>query len=68
MQASRIYGKAIEWQQGKLLGSGSTGEVYEAIDINSGEMFVVKKIQLIHPFKGVDQSKAKAVKKEIDRF
>ena len=31
-------------------------------------MFVVKKIRLVHPYSGLDPSKAKAVKKEIDRY
>lgn len=34
----------------------------------SGNFFVVKKIQLVHPFHGLDPHKAKAVKQEIDRF
>lgn len=38
------------------------------MDQESGDFFVVKKIQLVHPFHGLDQYKAKAVKKEIDRF
>lgn len=31
-------------------------------------MFVVKKIFLVHPFYGLDQTKAKALKKEIDVY
>lgn len=33
-----------------MIGHGITGEVYEAMNINTAEMFVVKKIQLVHPF------------------
>jgi serine/threonine protein kinase len=51
-----------------MIGSGITGEVYDAMDINTAEMFVVKKIQLVHPFQGLDHSKVKALKQEIDRF
>lgn len=45
-----IQGSQIQWQQGRLLGSGTTGEVYEAINIMTAEMFVVKKIRLVHPY------------------
>lgn len=38
------------------------------MNINTAEMFVVKKIQLVHPFSGLDQAKVKALKQEIDRF
>jgi mitogen-activated protein kinase kinase kinase len=38
------------------------------MNTDNGEMFVVKKIQLVHPFQGLDQSKVKALKHEIDRF
>ena len=31
-------------------------------------MFVVKKLQLVHPFLGLDKSKVKALKQEVDRF
>jgi hypothetical protein len=51
-----------------MIGQGVTGEVYEAMNINTAEMFVVKKLQLVHPFLGLDQSKVKALKQEVDRF
>ena len=31
-------------------------------------MFVVKKIQLVHPFYGLDQTKIKALKKEVNFY
>jgi len=57
-----MQGKILQWVEGKLIGHGTTGEVYEAMNINTAEMFVVKKIQLVHPFQGLDQSKVKALK------
>lgn len=39
-----MNGKIIQWVQGKIIGQGITGEVYEAMNINTAEMFVVKKI------------------------
>jgi mitogen-activated protein kinase kinase kinase len=63
-----VNGKIIQWVQGKIIGQGITGEVYEAMNINTAEMFVVKKIQLVHPFQGLDQTKVKALKQEIDRY
>lgn len=47
---------------------GTSGEVYEAMNQKTGEMFVVKKIHLVHPFHGVDQNKIKTLKKEIDFY
>jgi len=61
----KIFGKVIEWQIGKQLGSGTTGEVYEALNINTGMTFAVKMIKLMHPYLGLDQQKVKSVKKEI---
>ena len=66
--SKQIYGKVIEWQMGKTLGTGTTGEVYEALNIDTGETFAVKMIKLMHPYLGLDQQKAKAVKKEIQRY
>lgn len=40
---------------GMELGNGTTGEVYEALNINSGETFAVKMINLMHPYLGLDQ-------------
>ena len=40
---------------GNLLGSGTTAEVYEALNINTGETFAVKMIKLMHPYLGLDQ-------------
>lgn len=40
---------------GKILGNGTTGEVYEALNIENGETFAVKMIKLMHPYLGLDQ-------------
>ena len=40
----QVQGQLLQWVQGKLIGQGVTGEVYEAMNINTAEMFVVKKI------------------------
>ena len=53
---------------GNLLGSGTTAEVYEALNINTGETFAVKMIKLMHPYLGLDQQKVKSVRKEIQRY
>ena len=65
VEERKLFGKVIEWQIGKQLGSGTTGEVYEALNINTGETFAVKMIKLVHPYLGLDQQKVKSVKKEI---
>ena len=49
-EEEHIYGKKVQWQQGKLLGKGTTGEVYEAFDLSTADLFVVKKIRLVHPY------------------
>lgn len=53
---------------GKIIGSGTTGEVYEALDIEEGKTFAVKMIKLMHPYLGLDQRKVKSVRKEIHRY
>lgn len=68
LKQQKVYGKKIEWTRGPMLGSGTTGEVYEAMDINDCKTFVVKQIHLVHSIRGVDQQKVKSVKKEIDRY
>ena len=50
---------------GKMIGGGTTGEVYEALNIEDGSTFAVKMINLVHPYLGLDQRKVKSVKKEI---
>lgn len=45
----------LKWVEGKLIGHGTTGQVYEAMDMNAGTVFVVKKIVFVHPFYGLDQ-------------
>jgi len=48
-----------------MIGGGTTGEVYEALNIEDGSTFAVKMINLVHPYLGLDQRKVKSVKKEI---
>ena len=67
-QSKKIFGKVIEWQIGKQLGNGTTGEVYEALNIDTGKTFAAKMINLMHPYLGLDQKKVKSVKKEIQRY
>lgn len=38
------------------------------MNIKNGEVFVVKKIQLVHSYHGLDQNKVKALKQEIDQY
>ena len=40
---------------GKQLGHGTIGEVYEALNIDTGETFAVKMVKLVHPYLGMDQ-------------
>ena len=61
-QAPQVQGKIIQWVQGKKIGHGTTGEVFEAQNVDSAEMFVVKKYHLVHQFNGVDKEKMKALK------
>ena len=68
--APKILGNKIQWQIGSMLGSGTTGEVYEAqaINLDDAEVIAVKMVKLMHPIHGLDQQKLKAVKKEIQRY
>eukprot|EP00802_Teleaulax_amphioxeia_P009351 Tamp_09367.p1 GENE.Tamp_09367~~Tamp_09367.p1 ORF type:complete len:589 (+),score=101.45 Tamp_09367:209-1975(+) len=40
----RIIGSVKRWQRGNLLGSGSYGKVFMAMNIDSAEIFVVKQV------------------------
>jgi serine/threonine protein kinase len=46
----RLIGSVKRWRRGNLLGSGSYGKVYMAMNSDSGEIFVVKQV----PFMGSD--------------
>jgi len=37
------------WQQGKFIGGGTFGNVYQAVDIDSGEIMAVKEIRISDP-------------------
>ena len=37
------------WQQGKFIGGGTFGSVYQAVDIDSGEIMAVKEIRISDP-------------------
>ena len=64
----KVLGRVIQWQKGKILGLSTTGEVYEALNIDSGETFAVKMVRLVHPYLGIDQRKFDSAKKEIKRY
>ncbi|KRX07431.1 Protein kinase-like domain [Pseudocohnilembus persalinus] len=42
-----IQGNIMKWKIGDFIGAGTFGQVFRAMDINSGEIFAVKKIPLI---------------------
>jgi serine/threonine protein kinase len=37
----------VKWQEGKKLGSGTSGEVYVAMNIKNNTLFAVKKLQFM---------------------
>ena len=41
---TRQIGRIRRWQRGNLVGSGSYGRVYLAMDLDSAELFVVKQV------------------------
>jgi len=60
----RIIGSVHRWQRGNLLGSGSYGKVYMAMNSDSGEIFVVKQV----PFNGAnsDESSEEVAQLEME--
>ncbi len=50
------------------MGTGTTGTVYQAINVATARMIAVKMIRLVNTYNGIDQQKVKAIKKEIDRY
>jgi serine/threonine protein kinase len=47
----RQIGKIQRWQRGNLVGSGSYGKVYLAMNADTAELFVVKQV----PFTAIDK-------------
>ena len=45
----RQIGRIRRWQRGNLVGSGSYGRVYLAMDLDSAELFVVKQARDFPP-------------------
>eukprot|EP00960_Hanusia_phi_P044258 756543-Hanusia_phi.AAC.1 len=43
----RILGDIKRWQRGNLIGSGSFGKVYLGMNLDSGEIFVVKQVMFM---------------------
>lgn len=58
-------GRKIQWKKGDLLGHGTFGNVYRALDCNSGKIFAVKTVQLSSGLK-LDQSYFESVKVTIN--
>ena len=43
---SDIKGSQIRWKQGDLIGTGSCGQVYRAMNCATGQIFAVKKVNI----------------------
>lgn len=39
-----FFKKIAKWKYGEFIGSGSFGQVFTALNCNTGEIFVVKKV------------------------
>jgi serine/threonine protein kinase len=63
-----VYGNLIKWKEGKRLGSGTSGEVFTAMDINKWMIFAVKKLQFISASSGIDKEAIFKLKKEIEVY
>ena len=48
----RCIGNVKRWQRGNLLGSGSYGRVFMAMNSDTGEIFVVKQVQFMNAHAG----------------
>ena len=42
---TEVKGSMIKWRQGDLIGTGSCGQVYRAMNCMSGQIFAVKKVR-----------------------
>ena len=40
----KILGRKKRWKAGKMIGHGSMGQVYQAMDVQTGQIFAVKRI------------------------
>ena len=61
--ASSLSNIQIQWQQGRFLGGGSFGNVYVAVNLDSGDLMAVKEIRMHDP-KTISNI-AKAIKDEM---
>lgn len=41
-----IYRKSAHYKKGPLIGKGSSGEVYECLNLNTGELVAVKELRV----------------------
>ena len=62
--SSSRRGKQIEWKRGKLLGAGSYGQVFQCLNLATGELMAVKHWKLAFDRDGV-QEKFEKIKYEI---
>lgn len=66
MLASATSNISMKWQQGRHLGSGASGSVYLAVDMESGSVMAVKEIKFQHASSvGVSDLQSR-FKKELD--
>ena len=47
LKKGKIYGNSVKWKVIKLLALVPTGEVYKVLDVDTGKLFVVKKLQSV---------------------
>lgn len=62
------YGEIFKWRQGEIVGLGSSSVVYSAIRVDTNKTFAVKKFKVVSDITGVDQTKLKIIKNEIQKY
>ena len=62
------FGQIIRWREGEILGIGSSAVVYSAINLKNNSIIAVKKFKIVSDVSGVDPTKLKLVKNEIQRY
>ena len=63
-QTQRIDVAQFRWQKGALIGQGSYGQVFECLNLDTGETHVVKEVRLVGDFTQI-QREISSLKREI---
>mmetsp|Transcript_2236 Transcript_2236/g.2180 ORF Transcript_2236/g.2180 Transcript_2236/m.2180 type:complete len:124 (+) Transcript_2236:1105-1476(+) len=64
-KSQQVQGNLIKWKEIRKIGSGASGQVYEALNTKTMAKLAVKKLQIVLMNSGVDKEAVNKLKREI---